>query len=134
MPRICRVLVLRVLASASATGIRRRSRSAHLKHGIRPWSSDLEGAAIEVLGAAFSIKGSLSLRTVLTGADPSPTTATEVLLHMETHRRPDARRALIRARLVIREGLSRLAAVYGGGRHDESMWSGRSRRRSPATR
>lgn len=78
------------------------------------WVDDLDGVVFETSGEAFSIRGSLSLRTVVTGTDPSPRleTAVEVLVHMETIDDPEARRAIARARRITSDGLSRMAATF----------------------
>ena len=80
------------------------------------WTPDLDGVVFETTGGAFSICGSLSLRTVVTGTDARRLkTAIEVLVHMETIDVPEARRALARARLITGDGLSRMAAMFEVG-------------------
>jgi hypothetical protein len=77
------------------------------------WTPDLDGVMFELSGGAFSISGSLSLRTVVTGADvPHLRTAVEVAVRMETSDLPEARRALARARHLTHEGLHRMAAMF----------------------
>jgi len=77
------------------------------------WTADLDGVMFELSGQEYSITGSISLRTVVTGADaPHLRTAVEVAVHMDTTDLPEARRALARARHLTHEGLCRMAAMF----------------------
>lgn len=60
---------------------------------------------------AFSISGSLSLRTVVVATELSALrTAVEVAIHMEAIDVPEARWALARAQMITHDGLARMAA------------------------
>lgn len=80
------------------------------------WTPDLDGELVEMACGAFSINGSLSLRTIVVGADaPHLTSAIEVLVHMETTDLPEARLVLGIAHRITREGLSRMEAMFEVG-------------------
>lgn len=93
-----------------------REEPIHLTIVSEDWTSDLDGLMVEASYGAFSIKGSLSLRTVMARDELSALrTAVEVLIHMEAVDVPETRRALARARLITHDGLARMAATLNTG-------------------
>ena len=88
-----------------------REEPIHLAVVSEAWTPDLDGVVFEASCGAFSMSGSLSVRTVVAGTEASGLkTAVEVLVHAETIDVPEARRALARAQLITHDGLARMAA------------------------
>jgi hypothetical protein len=88
-----------------------REEPIHLTIVSEAWAPELDGMAFEAASGAFSIMGSLSLRTMVAGVERSALrTTVEVVIHMEAIDVPEARRALTRAQTITHEGLARMAA------------------------
>lgn len=88
-----------------------REEPIHLAVVSEAWTPDLDGVVFEASCGAFSMSGSLSVRTVVAGTEASGLkTSVEVLVRVETIDVPEARRALARAQLITHDGLARMAA------------------------
>jgi hypothetical protein len=88
-----------------------REEPIHLTVASEVWTPDLDGMMFEASSGAFSIIGSLSLRTIVTEIEHSALrTTVEVVIHMEAIDVPEARRALSRAQTITHDGLAQMAA------------------------
>jgi hypothetical protein len=85
----------------------------HLAVASEEWTEDRDGLTWQAVTASFALRGSLSLRTLLThpAGSQEMTTAVEVAVHMEAPDEPEARRALAAARAITHQGLGRLSAL-----------------------
>jgi hypothetical protein len=88
-----------------------REEPIHLTVVSEVWTPDLDGMMFEASSGAFSIIGSLSLRTIVTEIEHSALrTTVEVVIHIEGIDVPEARRALSRAQTITHDGLAQMAA------------------------